>query len=258
MEDRFARVVEASPTALVLAGPTGRIEMVNRQAELMFGYHREELATRPLEILIPERFRHGHAMLRGHFMTELASRLMGEGRELFGLRKDGTEFPLEIGLSPIDIDGASMVLAGIIDITARRQLDLEKEQQRVELARSNSDLEEFAYVASHDLKAPLRAISHLVEWIGEDIEDRASADTLSQSPVAAWACRAVADAAGRVVELCPHRTGANQLRTGRYRTCGARRRGRVAAAAWFSLSGARGPCRCCAPIARRSSRCCRI
>jgi len=177
-EHRFALVVEASPTALVLAGPAGLIEMVNRQAERMFGYDRAELVNQPLESLMPARFRHGHVLLRHHFAADMSSRLMGEGRDLFGLRKDGTEFPLEIGLNPIDFEGETMVLAGIIDITARRRVEFEKEQQRLELARSNADLEEFAYVASHDLKAPLRAISHLVEWISEDIEVTASTETI--------------------------------------------------------------------------------
>jgi len=177
-EHRFARVVEASPTALVLAGSSGRIEMVNRQAERMFGYDRAELANKPLESLMPERFRQGHVLLRSHFAADMSSRLMGEGRDLFGLRKDGTEFPLEIGLNPVEFEGETLVLAGIIDITARRRIEYEKEQQRLELARSNADLEEFAYVASHDLKAPLRAISHLVEWISEDIEVTASTETI--------------------------------------------------------------------------------
>ena len=158
--------------------PHGRIEMVNRQAERMFGYERAELVNQPLEALMPARFHHGHVLLRRPFRGRLSSRLMGEGRDLFGLRKDGSEFPLEIGLNPIDLEGETMVLAGIVDITARRRIECEKEQQRLELARSNADLEEFAYVASHDLKAPLRAISHLVEWIAEDIEVTASTETI--------------------------------------------------------------------------------
>jgi PAS domain S-box-containing protein len=163
-EDRFARMVEASPTALVLTAATnGRIVLVNRQVEHMFGYDRAELHGKPLDLLMPERF-HGRR-------DDLQ-------QQLFGLRKDGTEFPLEIGLNPIDLDSEPMMLAGIIDITARHQVEREREQQRLELVRSNADLEEFAYIASHDLKAPLRGISHLVQWISEDNAVTASPETL--------------------------------------------------------------------------------
>ncbi|HTZ70987.1 MAG TPA: ATP-binding protein [Acetobacteraceae bacterium] len=177
-EDRFARVVDASPTALVLTGRNGRIEMTNRQAQRMFGYGDDELQGKPLEMLLPERFRGTHVGLRSAFFTNLAPRLMGEGRELYGLRKNGSEFPLEIGLSPIELDGETMVVAGIIDVTLRHEAEREKEQQRRELERSNADLEEFAYVASHDLKAPLRAISHLAQWITQDVEATATPETL--------------------------------------------------------------------------------
>src|ERR1700693_306604 len=87
-EDRFARVVEASPTALVLAGQSGRIEMVNGQAERMFGYDRTALQGQPLEMLLPQRFRRKHVALRDGFFTNMSPRMMGEGRDLFGLRKD--------------------------------------------------------------------------------------------------------------------------------------------------------------------------
>jgi PAS domain S-box-containing protein len=177
-EDRLAHVVEASPTALVLTGRSGRIEMVNHRAEHLFGYERAEMLDQPLELLLPERFRRRHVELRQRFLSNMSSRIMGEGRELFGLRKDGSEFPLEIGLNPIDVDGEPMVLAGIVDVTARREIEREKEQQRRELERSNTDLEEFAYAASHDLKAPLRAIAHLVQWIVDDVEATVRPETL--------------------------------------------------------------------------------
>ncbi len=176
-KERFAPVVEASPTALVLVGHTGRIEMVNRQAERMFGYDRIALHGEPVELLLPERFGHQHVDMRNGFLTDISPRMLGEERDLFGLRRDGTRFPLEMGLNPIDIDGESMVLAGIIDVTARYESERQKDQALRELERSNADLEEFAYAASHDLKAPLRAISHLVHWIGEDVAATASPET---------------------------------------------------------------------------------
>jgi PAS domain S-box-containing protein len=177
-DDRFDRVVEASPTALILTEKGGQIKLVNRQAERLFGYERTELQDKPLELLIPERFRERHFDLRQRFLSNMSAPMMGEGWELFGLRKDGTEFAMEIGLNPIDLEGEPMVLAGMIDVTARRKIEWEKEQQQHELQRSNADLAEFAYAASHDLKAPLRAIAHLAQWIDEEVRATASPDTI--------------------------------------------------------------------------------
>jgi PAS domain S-box-containing protein len=176
-EDRFAAVVEASPTPLVLTSPGGLIEMMNRQAERIFGYRGQELRGAKLERLFPERLRARLADLRREVPTDVALPMMDDWPDLFGLRKDGTEFPLEIGLGSIQFDGETMLLAGIVDVTEQAAVERERERYRLELERSNAELEEFAYAASHDLKAPLRAISHLVQWVSEDLAPTASPET---------------------------------------------------------------------------------
>jgi len=122
-EARLRRVVEAAPNAMVMIRQNGVIEMVNAQAELVFGYPRAELLGQPVEMLVPERFRHHHPDLRGEFFGDPRSRPMGAGRDLFGLRKDGSEFPVEIGLNPIDTEEGPMVLSAIVDISLRNQLE---------------------------------------------------------------------------------------------------------------------------------------
>jgi PAS domain S-box-containing protein len=177
-EDRVRRVVEASPMALVMVDRLGRIALVNERAEHMFGYARDEMLNQQLENLLPERYLGGHVKLRDAFHLESSTRQMGAGRELFGRRKDGSEFPLEIGLNPLTLDNMPMVLAGIVDVTARLAAEREREQRQRDLERTNADLEEFAYITSHDLKAPLRALGHLAEWISEDVAATAGPETL--------------------------------------------------------------------------------
>ncbi len=95
----------------------GMIEMVNAQAEQIFGYDRAEMLGQQIEMLVPARFRGNHPALRGSFLTDPHSRPMGAGRDLYGLRKDGSEFPIEIGLNPIETDEGTLVLSAIVDIT---------------------------------------------------------------------------------------------------------------------------------------------
>jgi PAS domain S-box-containing protein len=122
-DERVRQVVESAPCAMVMIAASGLIEMVNTQTERVFGYSRGELLGRPVEMLVPERFRRDHPTLRTSFFAAPVSRPMGAGRDLYGLRKDGSEFPVEIGLNPIETDDGSMVLSAIVDISARKQLE---------------------------------------------------------------------------------------------------------------------------------------
>ena len=104
LEERFRQVVESAPNAMVMINQRGVIEMVNAQAERVFGFGRDEMLGQSIEMLVPERFRGNHPDLRGAFFHDPKSRPMGAGRDLFGLKKDGSEFPVEIGLNPIETD----------------------------------------------------------------------------------------------------------------------------------------------------------
>jgi len=176
--DLYRQIIEASPNGLLQIGEDGRILLVNRCIEAMFGYDRADLLGRPVEVLLPARFRASHGMLRRNFIASAATRPMGADRVIIGLRRDGTEFPVEIGLNPIMLDGQVSVLGAVQDISARHATLQERERQRQDLERTNGDLAEFAHAASHDLKAPLRGMAHLAEWIAEDVAKYGSAETL--------------------------------------------------------------------------------
>ncbi|MEN8667832.1 MAG: PAS domain S-box protein, partial [Ketobacter sp.] len=113
--------VEASPNGMVLIDIEGRIVLVNSSVEHMFGYHRDDLIGRPIEHLVPVRFRNHHPNLRQQYFADPKSRAMGQGRELFALHKNGTEFPVEIGLNPMTTKRGVLVLASIVDITERQR-----------------------------------------------------------------------------------------------------------------------------------------
>jgi len=159
-EEKFRLVVEASPMGIVLANSEGRIVLVNSQTETIFGYPRQELIGQAVDILLPERVRSAHPGHRMEFLAAPQSRMMGAGRELFGRRRDGSEFPVEIGLSPIQSMEGMLVLTAIVDITTRIRAELELAQQRSEVAHLGrvTTLGEISGSLAHELNQPLGAI----------------------------------------------------------------------------------------------------
>jgi PAS domain S-box-containing protein len=120
-EQQMRSIVEAAPTGMVMIDESGKIVLVNAMLEQTFAYDREELLGQPIELLIPERFHDRHPGMRDSYLATPAARSMGEGRDLFGLRKNGAELPVEIGLNPIRNQQGSYVLASVNDISIRRQ-----------------------------------------------------------------------------------------------------------------------------------------
>jgi len=159
-EDRFRLVVEASPNGIVLVNERGQIVLVNAYAEKLFGYGREELIGQTIKILVPKRSHADHPHHWARFFAAPSARQMGAGRELFGRRKDGSEFPVEIGLNPIQSQGGMLVLAAIVDISARKLAEAEARQYREELSHRGrvEILGEMAGSLAHELNQPLTAI----------------------------------------------------------------------------------------------------
>ena len=160
MHERFRLSVEASPNGVVLANADGTILMTNRRAERLLGFEPGELMGMPVDRLVPERLRSSHAAYRSSFHQAPASRAMGTGRELFALRKDGSEFPVEIGVSPVESPEGTLVLSVIVDISARREAEDEARRHRDELAHVTrvTTLSELSGSLAHELNQPLAII----------------------------------------------------------------------------------------------------
>src|SRR5437764_1007645 len=139
-EARMGAILDATPDATVIVDGDGRIVRVNAQAERLFGYAREEVLGRPVELLLPERFRHAHVRHRASYLAAPHPRPMGANLDLYARRRDGSEVPVEISLSPLETAEGTLVISGMRDVTVRKQAEQALEQSNKGLERANAEL----------------------------------------------------------------------------------------------------------------------
>jgi PAS domain S-box-containing protein len=180
-EERFQVVVEAAPSAMIMVAADGRIALVNTQTEKLFGYAREELLGLPVEMLVPERFRPNHGGHRNTFFAAPATRAMGAGRDLFGLRRDGSEVPIEIGLNPIVTADGQFVLASIIDITERKHANQEREVLIESLKSALTEKTVLLREVHHRVKNNLAVIAGLLGMQADAVDGERANTALAES-----------------------------------------------------------------------------
>lgn len=170
-------IFKGAADGIIAIDESSRILTVNPAAEQIFGYEASAMRGRNIDMLLPEAFRHQHRLLVEEAVISENGRLMAENRDVQGIRSDGTEIPLEVSISYTVTDNRKSFVGIIRDVSERRLAEQQKQEMIAALERSNAELDSFAYIASHDLKAPLRVIDNASLWLEEDLEEFLNEDT---------------------------------------------------------------------------------
>ncbi|PXW25627.1 sensor histidine kinase [Paraburkholderia caballeronis] len=171
-EARMRAIVDTAVDAIITIDERGTIERVNPRAEQLFGYSAAEMTGQNVSMLMPQPYREQHDGYLARYRETGEKRIIGVGREVVGLRKDGSTFPMDLAVAQMQI-GARRMFTGVVrDITERRRAEEQRQRLMQEISAANEELTNFAYVVSHDLKAPLRGIGSLANWLSTDYADK--------------------------------------------------------------------------------------